>query len=194
MELLFVAVFLQLFSRCFSYATGAPTSTCGNMMPEHSGVKPQTTPAPYTILTSAMTFQSGQPVTVTITGSDYSGVLLEARSAASTAALGSWASPPPNTKFLQCSGNTQGAITHANINTKNNVTVFSWIPPNIQGSVYFIATVAQQRTVYWLNVRSGPLTREAGGIEGPTDGHPGMASGGFQKVLALCLLALLFLP
>lgn len=38
--------------------------------------------------------------TVTISGPEYRGVLLEARTAGSTSALGSWRLPPPDTKFL----------------------------------------------------------------------------------------------
>ncbi|XP_010868845.1 putative defense protein 3 [Esox lucius] len=194
MELLFVAVFLQLSSPCFGYPTGAPTSTCEDMMPRHAGVQPQPIPAPYTILTSARKFQTGKPVTVTITGSDYKGVLLEARSAASQTALGTWGNPPTNTKFLKCSGNAQGAITHANTNTKDSTTTFSWIPPNINSTIYFMATVAQERTVYWLNIRSETLTRESGGIDLAAGGHPGMAGQGFLKLFALCLLVLLITP
>ncbi|KAL0993968.1 hypothetical protein UPYG_G00116240 [Umbra pygmaea] len=194
MELLFVFLLLQVLSPCLGYATGAPTSTCNDMLPRHSGSQPQPTATPYTILTSARTFQAGQPITVTINGPEYTGILLAARSGTSTDDLGSWKSPPVNTKFLKCSGNTQGAITHANTIPKNNATVFTWIPPNNNITVYFKATIAQQRTVYWVNIQSEMLTKGSDGIDLASGGHPGMASEGFLQLLAPCLLLSLMLP
>ncbi|XP_041644295.1 putative defense protein 3 isoform X2 [Cheilinus undulatus] len=96
---------------------------------------------------------------MTVRGPDYRGVLLEARMFGSTNALGSWQLPPPDTKFLQCAGNPAGAVTHSNTNPKGNTTVYSWIPPNSAGPIYFVATVAQQRAVYWIGVRSMTLMR-----------------------------------
>uniref|UniRef100_A0A3B3YM69 Reelin domain-containing protein n=1 Tax=Poecilia mexicana TaxID=48701 RepID=A0A3B3YM69_9TELE len=143
---------------CFvdCYPNGAPTGACKDMMPRHAGVVPQPSPAPYTILTNMKRY-----LPVTIIGPEYRGVLLEARRENFNDAYGSWKTPPPDTKFLQCSGNPQGAITHANTNLKSNTTVYTWIPHDIiifgLFIVFFRATVAQQRTVYWINVRSNIL-------------------------------------
>lgn len=157
----FVILQVLTFATCFP--NGAPASSCVDMMPRHTGVQPQPTPAPYTIHTSSTSFQTGTPITVVIKGLNYSGVLLEARSGSDTTALGTWQTPPANTKFLQCAGNPQGAMTHANTNIKDNSTVYTWTPPATANSVYFMATVAQQRTVYWLNVKSANLTPSGGG-------------------------------
>ncbi|AWP07213.1 putative defense protein Hdd11 [Scophthalmus maximus] len=160
MELLLSALLaLQVLSLSSGYPNGAPTGACEDMMPRHAGVQPQPSPAPYVVLTNSKTFQPGQPVTVTITGPEYRGVLLEARTKGSNNALGNWNNPPPDTKFLECTGNPQGAVTHSNTNLKGNATVYRWMPPNSTNPVYFMATVAQQRAVYWINVRSNPLTR-----------------------------------
>ncbi|KAK1787705.1 hypothetical protein P4O66_016195 [Electrophorus voltai] len=129
------------------------------MEPEHKGVTPQTNASPYTIAVSNSTFQTGKPITVVIGGSNYTGVLLQARSASSKEALGTWGTTPANTKYLQCSGIAQGAITHSNSNTKNNLTVFTWNPPSTTNSIYFVATIAKDANVYWLNVKSEMLTR-----------------------------------
>uniref|UniRef100_A0A673MWZ9 U3 small nucleolar RNA-associated protein 14 homolog A-like n=1 Tax=Sinocyclocheilus rhinocerous TaxID=307959 RepID=A0A673MWZ9_9TELE len=37
-----------------------------------------------------------------------------------------------------CSGNQQGAITHANTNIKNNSTVYTWIPPATAKNIVFV--------------------------------------------------------
>ncbi|XP_018975216.2 putative defense protein Hdd11 [Cyprinus carpio] len=154
-------VILQVFTSVLSFQDGAPGSACADMMPRHTGVRPQTNPAPYTIHQSNTTLQTGKPITVVIEGPDYTGVLLEARSGSDSKAIGTWQTPPNNTKFLACSGNKQGAITHANSNIKNNSTVYTWIPPAAAENIFFIATVAQQRTVFWVQVRSS--TSSGGG-------------------------------
>ncbi|KAK9974034.1 hypothetical protein ABG768_022143 [Culter alburnus] len=159
----FGAVILQVLTSALCFPNGAPTSACVDMMPRHGGTLPQPNPAPYTIQPSSTTFQTGTPITVVIKGPDYSGVLLEARSGSDTNAIGTWQTPPTNTKFLACSGNQEGAITHANINIKNNSTLYTWIPPATAKSVFFMATVAQQRTVFWVNVKSPTLTQSGGG-------------------------------
>ncbi|XP_057181206.1 putative defense protein 3 [Triplophysa rosa] len=156
-------VILQVFTCASCLPNGAPVSTCVDMMPRHTGVQPQPTPAPYTIHTGSTSLQTGKPITVVIKGPDYHGVLLEARSGSDTTAIGTWQTPPANTKLLQCAENLQGAITHANTNTKDNSTVYTWTPPATANSVYFVATVAQQRTVYWLNVKSANLIKSDGG-------------------------------
>ncbi|XP_013876241.1 putative defense protein 3 [Austrofundulus limnaeus] len=158
--MLLLALFLlKVLCLVECYPNGAPTGACEAMIPRH-GVQPQPSPAPYSILTNSKTFQPGVPVTVTIVGPDYRGVLLEARTQGSANALGSWRLPPPDTKFLKCAGNPQGAVTHSNTNLKGNTTVFSWIPPNTMGPVYFMATVAKQFSVFWVDVRSNTLTSE----------------------------------
>ncbi|KAK2837192.1 hypothetical protein Q5P01_014404 [Channa striata] len=174
---------------CFArgYPTGAPSGACEDMMPRHVGVQPQPSPTPYTLLTNTRTYQPGTPITVTITGPEYRGLLLEARTGSSTNALGSWQLPPPDTRFLQCSGNPQGAVTHSNTNLKGNATVYSWIPSDSTGPVYFKATVAQQRTVYWVNVRSDTLTR------GKTGGLGLATSAGSPKEKSLLLVLMCFL-
>ncbi|XP_029018370.1 putative defense protein Hdd11 [Betta splendens] len=161
MEPLSPAVALLLVLRVVGgFPSGAPASACDSMKPGH-GVPPQSSPAPYRLITSTGTFQPGRPITVTIAGPPYRGVLLEARSGSSTDAVGTWQLPPPDTRFLACAGNPRGAVTHSNTNPKGNGTAFTWTPPDSPAPVYFTATVAQQFSVYWLNVRSSTLSRGA---------------------------------
>ncbi|XP_024131634.1 putative defense protein 3 [Oryzias melastigma] len=191
MILLLHFVILQVFYVVEGYPSGAPTGACEDMIPRHMGVLPQPSPAPYSLLTDSRTFEAGKPITVTIKGPDYRGVLLEARTDGSTNALGSWSLPPPDTKFLQCAGNPQGAVTHANTNLKGNSTVYNWIPPSITNPVYFVATVAEQRTVFWLNVRSATLTRgTTAGIGLATDAGATTAENKPFLLFATCFLVL----
>ncbi|KAG7489812.1 hypothetical protein JOB18_020810 [Solea senegalensis] len=176
------------------YPSGAPTGACEDMIPRHTGVKPQHSPAPYILLTNSKTFNPGKPITVTITGPEYRGVLLEARTKGSTEALGTWMLPPPDTKFLQCSGNPQGAVTHSNTNVKGNTTVYRWTPSNTTSPIYFMATIAQQRTVFWINVKSVTLTRgKPGAIYLTTDEVNDSAQMGEGNLLLLVITCFLLM-
>ncbi|XP_023270147.1 putative defense protein 3 [Seriola lalandi dorsalis] len=192
MEQLLPAFLVLQVLRCVGgYPSGAPTGACEDMLPRHSGVLPQPSPAPYALLTNTRTFQPGQPITVTISGPVYRGVLLEARTGSGTNALGSWQLPPPDTKFLECSGNPQGAVTHSNTNLKGNSTVYRWIAPNSTSPVYFMATVAQQRTVFWVNVKSTTLAMgKPGGLGLATGASAGMTE---EKPLLLLMIGFLML-
>ncbi|KAM4745507.1 putative defense protein 3 [Anableps anableps] len=182
---------LQVLCIVDCYPNGAPTGACVDMMPQHAGVVPQPSPAPYTILTNTKRYLLGMPVTVTIIGPQYRGVLLEARRESFNDAYGTWRLPPPDTKFLECSGKPQGAITHANTNLKGNTTVYTWVPHDTVHPVYFMATVAQQRTIYWLNVRSNVLTSEnLGGLKMATDASAGIAEEKPRLLFAICFLVL----
>ncbi|KAM9744460.1 putative defense protein 3 [Menidia menidia] len=159
MEMLPGLFILQVLCLVNAYPNGAPTGACEDMLPRHMGILPQSSPAPYTLLSNMRTYRPGTPITVTIIGPAYRGVLLEARTLGVFYALGYWMFPPPDTKLLQCAGHPNRAVTHANTNLKGNSTVYLWMPPDITSPVYFIATVAQQRTVFWVDVRSTILTR-----------------------------------
>ncbi|XP_035289568.1 putative defense protein Hdd11-like isoform X2 [Anguilla anguilla] len=149
--LLLNVLLVQVLSLTVGYPTGAPSSACEDMMPRH-GVQPQPSPAPYSIQTSNRTFQPGQPVTVTINGPDYAGVLLEARMESTASALGTWQSLPTNTQFLHV-----GHLSAELLDVAHKI--------KFQNR----ATVAQQRTVFWLNVKSDTLTK---GVGTGADGSP----------------------
>uniref|UniRef100_A0A3Q2PMC5 Si:dkey-251i10.2 n=1 Tax=Fundulus heteroclitus TaxID=8078 RepID=A0A3Q2PMC5_FUNHE len=164
--LLLGLITLQVLCLVDCYPNGAPTGACKDMMPKHAGVVPQPSPAPYSILTNTKRYQAGMPVTVTIIGPQYRGVLLEARTEGFNDAYGTWKLPPPDTKFLQSffvfyifSGPCKAFYL--------SIKPFVCVPhfPCTRLGVFtilfifcFRATVAQQRTVYWLNVRSNILT------------------------------------
>nr|XP_006115469.1 putative defense protein 3 [Pelodiscus sinensis] len=156
-------IFWNIISPCVAFPTGAPATACENMMPVHMGVHPQPSPAPYEVQIDAPSFVNRQMINVQIVGPGYRGLLLEARTFGSTAALGSWQNPANNTKFLQCSGNPKGAITHSNTELKTSLSTYTWLPPNsgCLPVITFIATVAQSREIYWLGVKSKVMWRDS---------------------------------
>ncbi|XP_028312300.1 putative defense protein 3 [Gouania willdenowi] len=178
MELLLTVLVLVPILWCIDgYPTGAHSDACGPMIPRHVGAYPQHTPSPYSVLTNSKMFYPGYPVTVTIAGPQYRGLLLQARSHESNDALGSWQLPPPDTKFLNCSNNPHGAMTHSNPNLKGVTTVYSWVPPDFHGPIYFMVTVVQERTVFWVHLSSIHVFRGSGPPPGPVAG-PGRAGAG----------------
>lgn len=64
MELLLPAfIMLQVVCLASGYPSGAPTGACEDMMPRHTGVTPQTSKAPYTLLINSRTYQPGETIT-----------------------------------------------------------------------------------------------------------------------------------
>ncbi|XP_041054434.1 putative defense protein 1 [Carcharodon carcharias] len=155
---LFAVAALGLFALCWPAAwplpTGAPLGSCENMVPRHQGITSQTGPSPHSIMTQ----NSGSNVRVYINGPNYKGILLEARYPNANTAVGTWATPPDNTKTIPCFSRIDSAITHSNIADKTNTTIYTWIPPSLENctekAVVFLATVAQRKEIYWLNLTS----------------------------------------
>uniref|UniRef100_A0A8B9HF06 Reelin domain-containing protein n=1 Tax=Astyanax mexicanus TaxID=7994 RepID=A0A8B9HF06_ASTMX len=125
----FGVVLLQILTPALGYGTGAPTEACGNMKPEHKGIVPQTSQSPYSIQVSNTTFTSGKPIT---------GKCLDAIKSSQgvqTTARGPFAS-----RFLFWSG-LKGAITHSSPDMKNNLSVYTWIPPASYSNIYFVRKI-----------------------------------------------------
>jgi len=64
-----------------AFKTGAPETVCDSMIPDHHAT-PQSVPSPYTITPNKSKVKAGEPVEVTISGSDstkFKGYLIQAR-------------------------------------------------------------------------------------------------------------------
>ncbi|XP_070616008.1 putative defense protein 3 [Erythrolamprus reginae] len=184
------AIFWTILRSNDAFPDGVPISACETMLPVHTGVQPQKIPSPYEVSVSAPSFQNGQLLYVQLLGAAYRGLLLEARSFQSAAALGFWQTPPNNTRYLKCSGHPQGAITHSNTNLKMQ-QIYSWFPPPLgcPSVVYFVATVAQSHDIYWTQVKSKVIWRNPQatcGVE--TSGRQFSAATGMACLLLMILL------
>ena len=64
------------------YSSGAPSSACEDMVPQHH-TPPQTSPFPYAVVLNKKEIKSGESVTVTITGTEaaknFKGFFVQAR-------------------------------------------------------------------------------------------------------------------
>ncbi|XP_078402195.1 putative defense protein 3 [Cetorhinus maximus] len=163
----FVLAALGLFALCWPAAwplpNGAPLGACEGMVPRHQGTTPQPGPSPHSIRAQI----SGSNVRVYINGPNYKGILLEARYPSNNIAVGTWATPPDNTKTISCFSRVDSAITHSNTADKSNTTIYTWIPPSLENctkkAVVFLATVAQRREIYWLNLTSEKINIRCSG-------------------------------
>lgn len=70
----------------YAYPDGADSVACGNMLPVHDGIPPQTSPAPFTITPSATSVSPGTPLNVVIARTNtvtfLRGFMIEARNPA----------------------------------------------------------------------------------------------------------------
>ncbi|XP_062904425.1 putative defense protein Hdd11 [Mobula hypostoma] len=166
----FRCVVAGLLALCLPLAlalpNGAPISSCDSMTPVHSGILPQNGSSVYSINVSSI----NGTIEVRIMGPTYKGLLLQARKRFGNVTVGTWSSPPANTKTLKCFNVSDSAMTHSNTSDKDSNDVYTWNPPS-KGciTVIFTATVAQGRSVYWLGVKSNEIMvncKDANGSNG----------------------------
>ncbi|XP_077866955.1 putative defense protein Hdd11 [Saccoglossus kowalevskii] len=139
------------------YPTGAPISACETMVPGHVRTSAQTSLAPYSIHLSSSMYSRDEPLTVTIIGPQYGGILLQARPIRHTQPYGTFPSPHKGFKTINCS-NPFDSLTHSINSLRQNVS-FTWNPAShAVGDIEFVATIAQNHNVYWVGVRSAVLS------------------------------------
>ncbi|CAH1238176.1 FRRS1 [Branchiostoma lanceolatum] len=143
------------------YGNGAPLDACISLMPGHYGTTAQTSPNPYSLVAPTQ-YVPGQSVTVQITGADFQGFLIQARKVGTSTTIGFFTDPPSNVRTNDCPNTmARGAnsATHNSQAVKRDLSL-TWTPPSDagHGAVEFVATVAEQKTVYWTGLKSSQLT------------------------------------
>ncbi|XP_030847135.1 hyalin-like [Strongylocentrotus purpuratus] len=144
-----------------AYPSGAVTSACGDMTPNH-GFDSQTSVSPYTISVSPAFYQPGQQMNVTIstnTGSPaLKGILLQARRTGTDQIIGTW-SLADTTGFqtLACNG-ANSAVTHTTNDYKPAAIQLNWTAPDVDGDdIYVTATFVQAQPVFWVAERTSNI-------------------------------------
>ncbi|CAH2066335.1 unnamed protein product, partial [Iphiclides podalirius] len=158
-----IVVVLSVVACVHGYSSGAPESSCKDMIPRHP-VPPQKTAAPYTITTSSKVVRVGTPIEVTISGASPSdtmrGLLLQARKGEDI--VGTF-TLDPNDQFAQLlnCGSPGNSITHKKHDAKfdKQTATFTWTPSeDLSGEIKFRATIAYNGAVFWVGVESAPIT------------------------------------
>ncbi|XP_078700848.1 putative defense protein 3 [Branchiostoma floridae x Branchiostoma belcheri] len=188
---IYACVFLAFFAVCDAFGSGAPATACVTMHPGHmlnatAAVVPQTSASPYSIVVEGNKYTPGSTFSVQIVGPVFRGFLLQARQPGSTTPVGTFSNAPNNTKTTTCT-TTDSSMTHANTNAKQNITLTWNAPSTGVGNVQFVATVAEMKVTYWMDITSAQVAQ--GTASGASFAKPT-----FYLIMALCLLqAALFL-
>lgn len=89
-----------------TYPSGAPTSTCGDMVPRHLQFVPQTSPSPYYVQPAVLRVFSGDRVKVMLSSTEdasFVGFMTQARSNhGSEDPVGGFTSLPDEAKSITC--------------------------------------------------------------------------------------------
>ncbi|CAH1238667.1 FRRS1 [Branchiostoma lanceolatum] len=164
--MLAVLVLVCAVSVCSAFPNGAPRGACVTMTPGHiyfnlTRVHAQTTASPYSLKVGSNLYKPGDTVKVMIVGPQFEGFLLQARHNGNTAPVGAFSNPPTDTKAVTCTSGSD-SMTHANPNAKQNITLTWTAPSDARADVMFIATVAQEKNMFWLNNTSPMVTLAQG--------------------------------
>ncbi|XP_066264045.1 putative defense protein 3 [Branchiostoma lanceolatum] len=155
----FLAV--ALFAGCEGFGSGAPTSACTTMQPGHlnngTSVAAQNSTSPYSIVPGTSSYTAGGTVSVQILGPVFQGFLLQARQTGMTTPVGTFSNAPNNTKTTMCTA-ADSSMTHDNTNAKENITLTWTAPSTTMGNIEFVATIADVKTTYWMNVKSSEIS------------------------------------
>ncbi|XP_022913819.1 putative ferric-chelate reductase 1 homolog [Onthophagus taurus] len=127
---------------------GAPPIVCATMMPNHSGVTPQTTESPYILQLKPNILG----VLVTIGREDFEGFMLQARNP-NGQIIGTFEPTPNLIKTIDCDGSTDNSVTHWSTSQKKNLEI-QWHSNSYEGPVTFNATVAQNYATFWVGIQS----------------------------------------
>ncbi|CAH1238174.1 FRRS1 [Branchiostoma lanceolatum] len=168
-----LAIVVALLSGAEAYGSGAPLSACTSQQPGHVGTSAQTSASPYSLTVSSSEYTPGQTLTVQITGGDFQGFLIQARKVGTTTAVGFFSSLPSGTKANDCDNVVaagDNTATHSSTATKRDLTL-TWSAPESQagqGTIEFVATVAEAKPTYWMGIKSSQITEAASGGSTPT--------------------------
>ncbi|XP_024073799.2 putative ferric-chelate reductase 1 [Terrapene carolina triunguis] len=170
-----LSLFCAVFSaRVLGFPDGKINPACDSMLPSHGNFVSQTTSAPYGISISSTSFDPGNKITVTLQGIDnstFKGFLLQARAVSGDGIVGTFQIIDPNTQGLLCNQVQNSSMSHTDRNSKQNVTAI-WVAPSGTGNVQFRATVVQNVSVFWANVRSQTLVSSSSSVDS-TSGREG---------------------
>ncbi|XP_032835461.2 uncharacterized protein LOC116957432 isoform X2 [Petromyzon marinus] len=141
-----------------AFESGFVESVCTSMAPLHDSVAQGGGGGGYTVVASGTTFQDDIPITVTLTGTDaFVGFMLEARNV-TEGILEGLSIQDTRAQIRRCP-TTGSTVTHTSMIDKITISV-TWTPTiNSPDNVFFRATFVQSRSVYWVGLPSGMVTR-----------------------------------
>eukprot|EP00914_Ancora_sagittata_P001145 GHVO01002981.1.p2 GENE.GHVO01002981.1~~GHVO01002981.1.p2 ORF type:complete len:276 (+),score=12.48 GHVO01002981.1:146-973(+) len=163
LALILLPLMAWIISPVFSFPDGAPISSCGFLYPKHGKNNPQSSPSPFTITVSPLTYNPGDDIQVDITATDpkrhFTGFVMKARRVEGNTEelLGVFSDiVEDDIAGLSWYPKTDGAInclTHINKTQKNQLS-FTWITDENVGDVIFMAAFVENYATFWTAVNS----------------------------------------
>ncbi|KAK6642360.1 hypothetical protein RUM43_003861 [Polyplax serrata] len=150
---------------CFSwvetYPSGAPVSTCGDMVPRHLDFQPQRSPPPYFLQPSTLNVKSGNKIKVMLSSqrdASFVGFMVQARALSGGGdPIGGFTNLPDITKAITCGSSPMNTATHRDRNNLKNLELEWEAPEGYEGPVTFNATFVQNGATFWVGVESEPV-------------------------------------
>ncbi|XP_068728109.1 ferric-chelate reductase 1-like isoform X3 [Montipora capricornis] len=166
MELCLQVVFIILLQviQLRAFSSGPPLSTCEYMTPHHSDTKGQSGPSPYNITVSNSSYNPGDNLTVSISGSkNFTGFMLQVQSINAFVPwpVGEFIEIDNETKNIHCSGGQpKNTVGHNNPEkVKWTSRQFTWKAPRMSaGDIHFVATIVENYFKFWVRVTSAVIT------------------------------------
>ncbi|XP_029385533.1 putative ferric-chelate reductase 1 [Echeneis naucrates] len=146
--------------RCFS--SGLVTGSCVDMLPNHSGLSPQTDPAPFSVTTDHSNYTHGEEVKVhlqALGSKSFTGFLLQAREEGGQSPVGSFSLTTEAAQLLLCSQRPNSAVSHRSESVKMSIQAIWRADAKGDGKpIQFHASFVQSYKIFWVNVKSLALT------------------------------------
>ncbi|XP_052353416.1 uncharacterized protein LOC118368940 isoform X1 [Oncorhynchus keta] len=172
----FLCLFLSLTAlqvEGFSGGGSSIKSQCGLMLPGNSfhGSKGQSSSSPYTVTVNQTTFQPGDTIQVTLSGTfTYKGFLLEAHEEGQNKAVGTFSlGSGTGIILVPCNGIAASGVSQSNNLPRSSVTV-TWTAPSSSslGNIIVKSTFMQTSSVFWIAVPSVTVNRALKTTTDPT--------------------------
>ncbi|KAG7526021.1 hypothetical protein JOB18_035760 [Solea senegalensis] len=158
------------------YSSGNVMDSCEDMKPHHSGLRPQSSPAPFTVTADRSTFSSGQEVTVQLQAlgsKPFTGFLLQAREVGRQTTVGSFTLSTAAAQLLTCNLRPNSAVSHRSESLKTSIQV-TWRSDALTDGelIQFHASFVENFITFWTGVTSPALTFTNGSSGGSTSSLP----------------------
>ncbi|CAF3089078.1 unnamed protein product [Rotaria sp. Silwood2] len=156
-----VSLFILLVIECARivqcYPNGAPSSTCGSMMPSH-GTNSMSCQSNYVIEATKYQYNSDDSIQITVRGTTssdrFKGILLVAKGQSSQNILGSWSSIYSSVYVVSCDGTSSNGITQAASTTKSQIQA-TWTSPSTTAQENIVISYQQSCEVPMARHRLG---------------------------------------
>ncbi|XP_046453195.1 putative defense protein 3 [Daphnia pulex] len=161
----FATVLLTLsafVSIVYGLPTGAPTTACKDMTPNHLNYRPQTSASPFRTVPANTLMAAGENLDIlleTTATNQFRGFLTMAFDASNTGAgpIGIISSVSDG-QVIECTAGFLNAATHVDNVDKSQVSLVWTAPADFTGTVVFWTTFVQAQDIFWVQVPSATVT------------------------------------